>query len=109
MNSLPLETQCNMLLQGFYTNGGLTLPPIAILPERMYKKLTHRKKPGNKPTNTRSLLQFFVSEAAKRIQITNPLVIGEVTRKLMLEANINEYRIFAAEINLLIKSRSISQ
>jgi hypothetical protein len=109
MNSLTLQAQFAMLLQVFIINGALTLPQIIILPERMYKDLTYKKKPRNKPTNMRGLVQFFVSREAQRIQITNPLVIDRVTRTLMRAAGpqeIRAYRIFTTEINLLIKSRS---
>ena len=65
MNHSP-QIQVDMLLQVFTVNGNLTLPPIIILPEKMYKEMTYKKKPRNKLTTIEGLLRFFVSEEAKK-------------------------------------------
>lgn len=98
-----------MLLQVFTINGVLTLPPIIILPGRMYKDITHKRKPNNRLTSIRGLLHFFVAEEAKKLQISNSLVINEATRTLMRNASpqeIRPYRNFTTGVNSLIKSRS---
>ncbi|CAG8516584.1 uncharacterized protein OCT59_006319 [Rhizophagus irregularis] len=110
MNYSP-QNQVDMLLQVFTVNGNLSLPPIFILPERMYKDITYKKKPGNKLTTIEGLLRFFISKEAKKLKITNSVIINKVMRTLLKEASSQDrraYRNFSDAINLLIKSRSLS-
>src|ERR1043165_6060036 len=71
------------------TDGNLsppTPPSLGVL-ERMYKVFVYKKTPKRKkPANKRCVLRFLVSRDAKRLEITDAVVISEVTDMLFKAA-----------------------